>query len=478
MFQDIFLSMPLDHYEQAPTYDIEADVSLSSHMHGTSRMPYEYMRLLRKSDPKSYHKLKKQYEMDFDKAHEEYNDDNDMDDNDMDEFINDWYVGDDIAGCSTKGYKACPICGDWLKSTYSKHLNKNIYLQHRRFLPEDHSLRQRTQARHFNGKVESGQCPIAMTPMDWYNKWTEGPLIDPESKLASDEEDDRGQGRSTLTPSISIWFQLEYWKDLKICHLLDPMHIFKNVGHSLWKHHTGLKDTEQARNDLKERNCKSDLWPRVDEESGRKEYAHAPWVLTPIEIATINRRIRSIQTPTRYGASLQNIFTMDDSSLSNLKTHDWHNFLKAVAQHSEVCDLKPCRDEKDRELMQMLDEVLKAFRPSLCHDVIPREVINAMEPTEVSGAMESFGLLILPEDLVSRGEGVYTLSSFSMMENLELLPYEPGGILNYLQVYGPELPFDRDGSTYFIPKGSYDFDDLHSDIYQPYDPRGCFGISM
>ncbi|MCO5550033.1 hypothetical protein L7F22_003510 [Adiantum nelumboides] len=31
-----------------------------------------------------------------------------------------------------------------------------------------------------------------------------------------------------------------------------------------------------------------------------------------------------------YGASLQNIFTIDDTSLSNLKTHDWHNFLKHV----------------------------------------------------------------------------------------------------------------------------------------------------
>ncbi|MCO5548306.1 hypothetical protein L7F22_001763 [Adiantum nelumboides] len=82
---------------QAPAYDMEADVPLPSHMHSTSRMPDEYMRLLRKSNPKSYHKLKKQYKMDFDKAHEEYNDDNDMDDNDMNEFINDWYAGDDIA---------------------------------------------------------------------------------------------------------------------------------------------------------------------------------------------------------------------------------------------------------------------------------------------------------------------------------------------------------------------------------------------
>ena len=32
--------------------------------------------------------------------------------------------------------------------------------------------------------------------------------------------------------------------------------------------------------------------------------------------------------PTGHGASLRNIFTMDDTALSGLKTHDWHNFIK------------------------------------------------------------------------------------------------------------------------------------------------------
>ena len=109
------------------------------------------------------------------------------------------------------------------------------------------------------------------------------------------------------------------------------MHIFKNTRHSLWKHLIGEKDIEQARDDLKERNCKSDLWPQVNEETRRKTYARAPWVLTTTEIATIQRRIRSTQTPIGYGASfLQNIFTMDDKSLSNLKTHDWHNCIKVT----------------------------------------------------------------------------------------------------------------------------------------------------
>ena len=73
---------------QAPSYDIENDVCLPSH--GNSQMPDEYMRLLCKSNLKSYYKLKQLYEKDCDKVRDDYNDDNDMDN-----FINDWYKGDD-----------------------------------------------------------------------------------------------------------------------------------------------------------------------------------------------------------------------------------------------------------------------------------------------------------------------------------------------------------------------------------------------
>ena len=34
----------------------------------------------------------------------------------------------------------------------------------------------------------------------------------------------------------SIFYELPYWEHLKIVHLLDPMHIFKNVSSSLWRH--------------------------------------------------------------------------------------------------------------------------------------------------------------------------------------------------------------------------------------------------
>ncbi|MCO5580141.1 hypothetical protein L7F22_034008 [Adiantum nelumboides] len=122
---------------------------------------------------------------------------------------------------------------------------------------------------------------------------------------------------------------------------------------------------------------------------------------------------------------------MKDTQLMDLLDDALEGFLSSStiysSQSNEVCDLKPCIDEEDSELMQMLDEVLDDFRPSLCHDSIPREVINAIEPTKVSDVMDSSGLMILFEDMVSSDEGVYSLLTFSMMDTLDLLPYDPKG---------------------------------------------------
>ena len=37
-----------------------------------------------------------------------------------------------------------------------------------------------------------------------------------------------------MEPNMSLWFTLQYWKDLKICHF----HLFKHEG--LWMHIVGL----------------------------------------------------------------------------------------------------------------------------------------------------------------------------------------------------------------------------------------------
>ena len=151
------------------------------------------------------------------------------------------------AELSRKGYHACPTCGPNLHTWYSKDLNKCVYPGYRFFLPMNHEMR-RKDKRHYNSKVENAPPPHRMSPNDWYEEW---------SKVTMQDNDQRLDGMKGL----SIFYELEYWKELKKFHLLDPMHVFKNVAESLWRHITGQKDSLGARRDLQKFKIKQDLWP-------------------------------------------------------------------------------------------------------------------------------------------------------------------------------------------------------------------------
>ena len=220
------------------------------------------------------------------------------------------------AELSTKGYHACPTCGPNLHARYSKDLNKCVYPGYRRFLPMNHEMR-RKDKRHYNSKVENAPPPHRMSPNDWYEEW---------SKVTMQDSDQRLDGMKGL----SIFYELEYWKELKICHLLDPMHVFKNVAESLWRHITGQKDSLGARRDLQKCKIKQDLWPY--EENGQTYIRPAPWILSKVEHERVKASIKKIRTPTGYGASLRNAFTTDGDLILR-KTHDWHNFIQVCYTH-------------------------------------------------------------------------------------------------------------------------------------------------
>ena len=47
-----------------------------------------------------------------------------------------------LSGLTTRGFKACPVCGPHTLSRRSKILRKNVYCNcHRRYLPQDHYFR-------------------------------------------------------------------------------------------------------------------------------------------------------------------------------------------------------------------------------------------------------------------------------------------------------------------------------------------------
>lgn len=71
--------------------------------------------------------------------------------------IHDYPAYGNIAGCATKGYKGCVVCGDDTSSIYLKHSRKNVYLGHRRFLPSEHPFR--SDRKSFIGKEDNRPEP-------------------------------------------------------------------------------------------------------------------------------------------------------------------------------------------------------------------------------------------------------------------------------------------------------------------------------
>ena len=70
--------------------------------------------------------------------------------------INDFPTYANLSGWSTKGYKACPCCGNETTSFRLTNCRKCYYIDYRRFLPFDHKFR---DSKSFTGKVERRSPP-------------------------------------------------------------------------------------------------------------------------------------------------------------------------------------------------------------------------------------------------------------------------------------------------------------------------------
>ncbi|CAL8150911.1 unnamed protein product [Prunus armeniaca] len=154
--------------------------------------------------------------------------------------INDFPAYGNLSGCVVKGYKVCPICGDNTPS-------------HRR------------QRATFNGKLEYGTPPEPLTG---------------EEVLHMVEYGDR-----VCWKKKSIFFDLEYWKYLLMRHVLDVMHIEKNVCDNIIGTLLEIpgknKDGIAARLDLLNMGVKTDLQPAYGKR--RTRLPPGPWNLSRAE---------------------------------------------------------------------------------------------------------------------------------------------------------------------------------------------------
>lgn len=117
-------------------------------------------------------------------------------------------------------------------------------------------------------------------------------------------------------------------QDLPVRHVLDVMHIEKNIAESVLKFLFGDKDSAESRRDMEELGVRRELWlrPRANRQAFVKP--HAPYVFTEPEKRLFIEEVGAICTPTGYGSALGK--HLKRSKFQGLKSHDYHCLIQQI----------------------------------------------------------------------------------------------------------------------------------------------------
>ena len=114
----------------------------------------------------------------------------------------------------------------------------------------------------------------------------------------------------------SIFYNLSYWEHLNITHLLDPMHIFKNISYSSWRNISSKHiDKLTVTKNLITSKTKKKHWPRRLECIGLEAGAgpsnswyfkegDVPWIFKKYDLSLAKEVIMGVRVPFSYGYSL------------------------------------------------------------------------------------------------------------------------------------------------------------------------------
>ena len=121
-------------------------------------------------------------------------------------------------------------------------------------------------------------------------------------------------GHAPMWKKKSILWELAYWEVLEVRNAIDVMHLMKNLCVNLLGFlgtYGQLKDTLEARRDLKETKQQEDLRP-------------ASYTLSKEEKESMFDCLNSMKVPSCYSSNMQGRINMKEKKFTNLKSHDCH----------------------------------------------------------------------------------------------------------------------------------------------------------
>ncbi|KAH7837023.1 hypothetical protein Vadar_008640 [Vaccinium darrowii] len=239
--------------------------------------------------------------------------------------INDLPTYANLSGSVTKGYYACPICCKGTDSQRLRRVKKNVYAGHMKFLPRYHPYRRQKKA--FNGEQENGSAPKPLSGEEVLNKVKGINTI--WGKKNKKKPSDVG---TTCWKKKSIFFDLEYWKYLYIRHILDLMHMEKNVCESIFG--TLLNIPGKTKNgvnsclDIVDKGLRKELAPVIGEK--RTFLPAACYTLSREEKKAFCRTLSELKVPDGYSSNFRSKISMEELKLYGLKSHDCHVLMQQL----------------------------------------------------------------------------------------------------------------------------------------------------
>ena len=117
-------------------------------------------------------------------------------------------------------------------------------------------------------------------------------------------------------------------QEMPVRHVLDVMHVEKNIAESVLKFLFGDKDSAESRRDMEDLGIRRELWlrPRPNRQAYVKP--QAPYVFTDAEKKLFIEEVSAICTPTGYGSALGK--HLKKAKFQGLKSHDYHCIIQQI----------------------------------------------------------------------------------------------------------------------------------------------------
>jgi hypothetical protein len=228
-----------------------------------------------------------------------------------------------LSGQSKKVGCGCPHCFRETESHYLSKSWKIVYMGHRCYIPMKHPFR--SMKDKFNGNNEKRRPPPHLTSLEVYEKVKDVHVI-----LGKRKRTVKNTCEDDMWMKQSIFWELSYWKDLDIRHLIYLIHIEKNVWESLLGTLLNMdgktRDHGHARDDLKKMGIRPELW--LDDSVKGTELPTYCITLSKHDKKEFCGFLKNVKVPSDYSMNVSRLISFPDLKVApGVKSHNYHVLL-------------------------------------------------------------------------------------------------------------------------------------------------------